>query len=150
MRATFCSLAATVLVVALGACGGSSDENSSSTPTAQEQAQITVCVARESIGMEVDKLKGMTASTVTTNAVTQSLGAIKNDLKDMSSAQSQLRGDRRSEAEAANQAFSKSVQGITSQLLTSLSASDAKAALATALDQLGTSYKDAFAPLKCD
>jgi len=150
MRATFCTLAATVLIVALGACGGSSDENSSSTPTAQEQAQITVCVARESIGMEVDKLKGMTASTVTTNAVTQSLGAIKNDLKDMSSAQSQLRGDRRAEAEAANEAFAKSVRGVTSELLTSLSASDAKTALATALDQLGTSYKNAFAPLKCD
>ena len=150
MRSTFWSLFATVLVLALGACGGSSDENSSSTPTAQEQAQINVCVARESIGMEVDKLKGMTASTVTTDAVTQSLGAIKKDLNDMSSAQSQLRGDRRSEAEAANQEFAKSVRGITSQLLTSLSASDAKAALATALDQLGTSYKTAFAPLKCD
>jgi hypothetical protein len=150
MRATFCSLFATVLVVALGACGGSSDENSSSTPTAQEQAQITVCAGREDIGMEVDKLKGMTASTVTKDAVAQSLGAIKKDLNDMSSAQSQLKGDRRSEAEAATAEFKKSVQGVTSQLLTSLSASDAKAALATALDQLATSFKTAFAPLNCD
>jgi hypothetical protein len=68
----------------------------------------------------------------------------------MSDAQSQLKGDRRSEAEAATTEFKKSVQGVTSQLATSLSASDAKASLATALDQLATSFKTAFAPLKCD
>jgi hypothetical protein len=150
MRTTFCILAATVLIVALDACGDSSGENSSETPTAQEQAQITICAAREDIGMEVDKLKGMTASTVTKDAVAQSLGTIKKDLGDMSNAQSQLKGDRRSEAEAATTEFKKSVQGVTSQLATSVSASDAKTALATSLDQLATSYKTVFAPLTCD
>jgi hypothetical protein len=76
--------------------------------------------------------------------------AIRNDLKDISGAQSELSSDRRSEVEAANKAFASSVKGIASQVLTSLSASDAKAALVAALQQLKTSYEETFAPLNCD
>ncbi len=140
MRPTFCALAVAILTLALGACGDSSEE----------KAQATVCNGRADIGTEVEKLKSLTAATVTKDAVTQSLNAIKSDLSDMSSAQSDLSDDRRSQAEAANKAFKSSVQGITSQLLTSLSASDAKTALVTSLQQLETSYKNAFAPLNCD
>ena len=82
--------------------------------------------------------------------MTQNLDAIKNDLKDIEAAQSDLSSDRRSEAEAANKAFTSSVQEITSQLGSSLSASDAKAAIVTALHQLAASYQKAFAPLNCD
>jgi hypothetical protein len=67
----------------------------------------------------------------------------------MSSAQADLSSGRRSQAEAANKAFTSSVEEITSELLISLSASDAKTALVTALEQLEASYKAAFAPLKC-
>jgi hypothetical protein len=82
--------------------------------------------------------------------VTQNLDAIKTDLQDISDAQSDLSSDRRSEAEAATKAFTSSVQGIASQLGTSLSASDAKAQVVTALQQLEASYQKAFAPLSCD
>jgi hypothetical protein len=49
----------------------------------------------------------------------------------------------------ATKAFTSSVQGIASQLGTSLSAADAKAQVVTALDQLAASYQKAFAPLNC-
>jgi hypothetical protein len=140
MRATFCALAITTLVLALGACGESSEE----------KAQATVCDARADIRSQVDELKGLTPATVTKDAVTQNLDAIKKDLGDISSAQSDLSSDRRSEAEAANKAFRSSVQEIRSQFLGSLSAADAKTALVTALQQLATSYQTAFQPLNCD
>ena len=53
--------------------------------------------------------------------------AIDNDLNDMDAAKSDLSSDRRSEVEAANKAFESSVEGIVSDLGSSLSASDAKA-----------------------
>jgi hypothetical protein len=140
MRATFCALAIATLVLALGACGDSSEE----------KAQTTVCDARADISAQVDELKGLTAATVTKDGVTQSVDAIKKSLSDVSSAQSDLSSDRRSEAEAANKAFTSSIQEIKSQFLDSLSASDAKTALVTALQQLATSYQTAFKPLNCN
>ena len=129
-----------MLVFALGACGESDEE----------KAQNTVCDARADIAKQVDELKSLTPATVTTDAVTQNLDAIKTDLNDMSDAQSDLSSDRRSDVEAANKAFESSVEGIVSQRGSSLSAADAKAQVVTALDQLAASYQKTFAPLNCN
>ena len=138
---TVCSLLAVVMLVsALGACGESDEE----------KAQSTVCDARDDIGKQVDDLKSLTPATVTADAVTQNLEAIDNDLNDMDDAKSDLSSDRRSEVEAANKAFESSVEGIVSDLGSSLSASDAKAQVVTALDQLAATYQKAFAPLNCN
>jgi hypothetical protein len=127
------------LALAAGACGESSEE----------EAQTTVCDARADIGKQVDELKSLTPATVTTDAVKQSLDAIKKDLNDISAAQSDLSGDRRSEVEAANKAFASSVQGIASEALRSLSAEDTKTALVTALQQLEATYQKTFEPVDC-
>ena len=140
MRTVCGALALVLLALALGACGESSEE----------KAQNTVCDARDDIAKQVDELKSLTPATVTTDAVRQSLDAIKNGLKDITGAQSDLSSDRRSEVEAANKAFANSVESIASQVVSSLSASDAKAALVTALQELEASYENTFAPLKCD
>jgi hypothetical protein len=148
MRTALSVTAVAILVLALGACGDSSEEKAAK-QSPEENAQATVCDARADIGKQVDELKGLTAATVTKDAVTQSLDAIKNDLNDIAGAQSELSGDRRDEVEAANKAFASSVEGIASQVLRSLSVSDAKAALVAALDQLATSYDETLAPLDC-
>jgi hypothetical protein len=129
-----------VLVLALGACGESDEE----------KAQNTVCDARDDIGKQVDDLKNLTPATVTTDAVRQDLGAIKNDLTDIADAQSDLSTDRRNEVEAANKEFTSSIQEIASQFGRSLSASDAKAGVVTALQQLEASYQKTFAQVNCD
>ena len=118
MRTACSVLAVVMLVFALGACGESDEE----------KAQNTVCDARDDIGKQVDDLKSLTPATVTADAVTQNLEAIDNDLNDMDAAKSDLSSDRRSDVEAANKAFESSVEGIVSDLGSSLSASDAKAA----------------------
>jgi hypothetical protein len=140
MRARCSAVIVVMLALALGACGESDEE----------KAQNTVCDAKADIGQEVDELKAMTPATATSDDVTQNLDAIKTDLRNIEAAQGDLSSDRRSEAEAANKEFSSSVKGIASELGSSLSASDAKAQVATALDQLAASYQKAFAPLNCD
>jgi hypothetical protein len=140
MRTACSVLAVVMLVVALGACGESDEE----------KAQNKVCDAKAELGKQVNGLKSLTAATVTKDAVTENLDAIKTDLKDISDAQSDLSSDRRSEAEAATKEFTSSVEGIASQLGSSLSAADAKAQVVTALDQLAASYQKAFAPLTCN
>jgi hypothetical protein len=140
MRTACSVLAVVMLALGLGACGESDEE----------KAQKTVCDAKADIGEQVDELKAVTPATVTADDVTQNLDAIKVDLKNIEAAQGDLSSDRRSEAEAANKAFTSSVRGIASQLGSSLSASDAKAGVVAALDQLAASYQKAFAPLNCD
>ena len=139
MRTACSALTLVLLALVLGACGESSED----------KAQSTVCDARADIGTQVDKLKGLTPATVTTDAVSESLDAIKKDLQDIAGAQGDLSDDRRSEVEAANKAFTSSVQTIASDVVSSLSAADAKTALVTALQSLGDAYEKAFTPVNC-
>jgi hypothetical protein len=86
----------------------------------EEKAMNTVCDARDDMAKQVD-----------------------------AGAQGNLSDDRRSEVEAATKQFTDSVKTVVSDLGTSLSASDAKAQLANALQRLGTSYQQTFAPVDC-
>jgi hypothetical protein len=140
MRTASSAVAAVTIALALGACGESDEE----------KAQNTVCTAKTDIGEQVDELKAVTPATFAADDVTQNLDQIKTDLKNIEAAQGELSSDRRSEAEAATKEFTSSVQGIASELGSSLSAEDAKAQVTTALDQLAASYQKAFAPLNCD
>ena len=139
MRSARSVLVLALLALALGACGESDED----------KALNTVCDARDDIATQVDELNSLTPATVTTDAVTQNLDAIQNDLNDIADAQSDLSDDRRSEVEAATNEFTSSVKAVASDLGTSLSASDAKAQVVTALEQLEASYKKAFEPLDC-
>ena len=143
MRTACSAMAVVMLALALGACGDSGESD-------EEKAQKTVCDARDDIGKQVDDLKSLTPATVTADAVVQNLDAIDKDLNAMNDARSDLSSDRRSEVEAANKEFESSVEGIASDLGSSLSASDAKAGIVTALQQLAASYQKAFAKLNCD
>ena len=139
MRSARSVLVLALLALVLGACGESDED----------KALNTVCDARDDIATQVDELNSLTPATVTTDAVTQNLDAIQNDLNDMADAQSDLSDDRRSEVEAATNEFTSSVKAVASDLGSSLSASDAKAQVVTALEQLEASYQEAFAPLDC-
>jgi uncharacterized protein YhaN len=139
MRSARSVLVVALLALALGACGESDEE----------KAMNTVCDASDDIAKQVDELNNLTLTTVTTDAVTQNVDAIRNDLNDIADAQSDLSDDRRSEVEAATNEFTTTVKNVASDIGTSLSASDAKARIVTGLQQLAASYKKAFAPLDC-
>ena len=131
---------AVLAALPLAACGDS----------AEEKAQNTVCDARADISTQVDDLKALTPATFTTDAVSKSLSAIQSDLSDMRSAQSDLSDDRRQQVEAANQEFASSVENVVKEIGTSTSAQDAASTVTAALQQLATSYEQAFSRVDCD
>lgn len=140
MRTGLAAVTAATLFLALGACGESSED----------KAKNTVCDARSDISKQIDALKNLTPSTITKDAVTQPLDAIKSDLGNIRDAQPDLNQERRSQVQSANEAFTSSLQQIASEFLQSVSASDASTQLKTAVQNLEAAYKSALAPIDCD
>ena len=128
-----------VLAVVLAGCGDSKEET----------AQSNVCDAKAGIQKQVNELEGMTASTVTLDGVKSSLQSIGDDLTKLKDAQVDLSGDRKDEAETAWQTFRTEVKSIRENLLTSLSAADAKQQLTSSFDDLAASFRTAFGPVDC-
>jgi hypothetical protein len=131
---------ALIVALALAACGGES---------AEERAQKQVCSARADIKKQVDELKSTTISTASLDGVQQNLQAIGKSLSTMARAQKDLKGDRKQDVQAATQAFKTEVASVGRELVTSLSAADAKQQIQTALQGLATSYRKALAPIDC-
>ena len=125
--------------LALSACGESK----------QDKAKSTVCDARADISKQVDKLKGLTVSTVTADGVQSSLKAINSDLSKIAGAQGDLSADRSKQVQDATKTFTSQVQDIAGSVGKSTSLSDAKAQLTSALQQLGDAYKQSFAKIDC-
>ncbi len=128
-----------VLAVVLAGCGESKEET----------AQNSVCDAKAGIEKQVQELQGLTASTVTLDGVKSSLQTMGDDLTKLKDAQGDLSGDRKDEAEKAWQTFRAEVKTIRENLLTSLSAADAKQQLASSFDDLAASFRSAFDPVDC-
>jgi Tfp pilus assembly protein PilP len=139
MRRAIATVAA-LSALALAACGESSSE----------KAQKTVCDARDDISQQVDQLKGITPATYSTDEVSKSLSAIRSDLSDMKGAQSELSDDRRKQVESANQAFASEVESVVKQIGTSVTAQDAASSVSSALQQLASSYEQAFSRVDCN
>lgn len=135
-------IAATLLVlgglVAAG-CGES----------AEEKAQSEVCDARADIQTQVQKLGQLTLTTASINAIQQSLGAIGDDLQTIKDAQGDLSGSRKQEVQAAVTTFGSAVSAIAGDAVSGLASGQAEAKLESALQQLGTSFRTAFAPVDC-
>ena len=137
-------IAATVLAslaLAAAGCGGDS---------AEERAQSQVCDARASIQQSINSLKGLTASTATTDEVRQQLEAIRKDLGTIRSAQGDLNADRRADLLSANDQFADTIKPSDLTVLRSTSAQDASTELRQAADQLETTYKSTLSPIDCD
>ena len=137
-------IAATVLAslaLAAAGCGGDS---------AEERAQSQVCDARASIQQSINSLKGLTASTATTDEVRQQLEAIRKDLGTIRSAQGDLNADRRADLQSANDQFADTIRTTAETVLRSTSAQDASTELRQAADQLETTYKSTLSPMDCD
>jgi hypothetical protein len=133
------ALIAVLAAVGLGACGESK----------QDKATSTVCDARADISKQVDKLKGLTVSTVTVDGVQNSLKAISSDLSKIKDAQGNLSDDRRKQVQDATKTFTSQLQSIAGSVGKSTSLSEAKTQLTSALQQLGDAYKQSFAKVDC-
>ncbi len=125
----------------LGGCGGESKE---------DQAQAAVCDARDDIGTQIDRLTSLTISTATVDDVKSSLQAIQGDLQTIADNRDDLPDDRRQELETATKTFTDQVRTVAGDLGKSLSLTEARGQLSTALTELGNAYRTTLAQVRCD
>ena len=133
------AVAALTLALALVACGESKED----------KAQKAVCSARADIKAQVDELKGMSVTTATLDGARANLRAIGAGLEKIAKAQGDLTGERKEAAQKASRTFKSEVTDVTRELVTSVSLSDGKQQIQSALQGLSSSYQAAFAPLDC-
>jgi Tfp pilus assembly protein PilP len=133
------TIVAVLAALLLTACGQS----------AEEKAQNTVCDARDDISEQVNELKGLTPATFTKDAASKNVSAIRSDLSDIKGALSDLSDDRRRQVEHATEAFARDVEGVVKQIGTSVTAGDAASTVTSSLQQLASSYRQAFSPVDC-
>jgi hypothetical protein len=117
----------------------------------EEKAQNAVCDARADIERRVDDLAGLTITTASIEQVTNNLEAIRDDLETIAAEQGDLEPERRQEVEEAGQRFRTELQTTAEDLVAgATSGEEAGASLGSALDELATSFREAYAPVDCD
>jgi cell division septation protein DedD len=132
---------AVIVLTALAASGcGESDE---------VKAQERVCDARAGIASEVESLGGLTPSTITADAVRDSVDSIKGDLKEVGDARDDVSDERRDELEDANTAFTASIREIGANALRSQSVDEAQTQLTAAVDTVAASYRSTLGAYDC-
>jgi uncharacterized protein YoxC len=115
-----------------------------------DQAMDQVCESRANIAEQVDGLKGLTLSSATTDDVTSSLEAIREDLSKIADARRDLADENRDEIQAANDAFVATVRETAATVARSLSAEDAVAQLQGAVQKLAATYQDTYGKIDCE
>ena len=131
--------AALLAAAALASCGTSKED----------KAKQQVCDARSDIAKQVDTLKGVTVTAATAGQIQTSLKAIGDDLKKIAGAQGDLSDSRKQQVKDANAAFTSQVSSTVSDLGKSLSLTDARSQLESALRQLASAYQSSFAKVDC-
>lgn len=135
-------LAALIGSVALAASCGESDE---------EKAQNAVCDARDDIQRQVDELASLTITSASIDQVTGHLRAIRDDLQKIANQQDQLDPDRQQEVEQAGKQFRSELGDVAGDVVAgTASGEEAGTRVSSALDQLATSFKQAYGPVDCD
>ena len=134
--------AAAVMLVALLVAAGCGEAK-------EDKAMADVCSARDNITKQLDTLKGLTPTTVTTDKVTGALSAIRDDLTKIGDAMRDLSEERRKDVQAANEKFAGAVRDTLQKVGTSVSLSDAASQIKAAFADLESSYRSTFGQLDC-
>jgi Tfp pilus assembly protein PilP len=130
-----------MLAAALVACGESDEE----------KAQNAVCDARADIEQRVDDLADLTLTTVSIERVTDNLEAIRDDLETIAAERDNLAPDQRAAVEEAGERFTSELETTAQDLVSGgTSAEEAGQQVGAALDDLATSFRQAYGPVDCD
>ena len=133
-----------VIAAALTAvsCGGSGQSSA-------DQAKSKACTAYSDISAQLTKLKGVSSGATTPTDAQAALTAIGNDLNTIRTEVPKMTGQFKTQLQTANATFKADIQSVVN----SVKSAGSLTSLATALDQaastLSTSYKQAFANVKC-
>jgi hypothetical protein len=135
-------LALCVMLGALLVACGESDE---------EKAQNAVCDARADIEQRVGDLADLTLTTVSIERVTDNLAAIRDDLEQIAAERDNLAPDQRAAVEEAGDRFRSQLETSAQALISGeTSAEEAGRQAGAALDDLATSFREAYGPVDCD
>jgi cytochrome c556 len=114
-----------------------------------DQAKSKACTAYSDINTQLTKLKGVSSGATTPTDAQAALTAIGRDLTTIRTEVPKMTGQLKTQLQAANATFKADIQSVVN----SVKSADSLTALATALDQaagtLSTSYRQAFAGVKC-
>jgi hypothetical protein len=131
-------VAAAVLLIA---CGESEEE----------QAQERVCDARADIERRVNELADLSITTVSIERVRNELEAIGDDLETIASEREELAPEQRREVEQAGERFRSELEAAARGVVQGgVSGEDALARVGSAMDELATSFGEAYGPVDCD
>jgi hypothetical protein len=117
----------------------------------EEKAQNAVCDARADIEKRVDDLAGLTITSASIDQVRNNLEAIRDDLEEIAAEQGDLEPERRQDVEEAGKRFRSQLQTTAKDFVSgATSGEEAGASLKPSLEQLASSFRQAYAPLDCD
>jgi Tfp pilus assembly protein PilP len=139
-------VALSLIAVALLGCGESSEE----------KAKAQVCSARSEISAQISKLEGLSISSTFLTEAKSSVEAINKSLAKIKEAEPNLEPAVKEQVEAGTKAFQSEMLAIGAGLVTAAKVGNLEAEIKTvgpqvkaALTQLSTTYKQAYASLKC-
>ncbi len=133
-------ISAVLCALAIGACGGQSQE---------QKAQKAICGARSNIEKSVKSLEGITLSVSSVDQLKQTYDSIKSNVQVIRDNAGKLSGARKQKVTSAVDEFGQELQSVASGLTSSLNLSSASSQIRAAVTKLEGSARSAFAPLDC-
>ena len=133
-------LALAALVTATG-CGDSQSE--------ADKAKSQACDAVSDVNKQIATLKDLPLETSSVDTAKKALQQIQTDLNTISTAAPDVTGDLKNQLQSANATFKNEVQQAAESVTSASSLTSAATAISTAGSSLETSYRQAFAGVKC-
>jgi len=114
------------------------------------KAQDRVCDARADIEKRVDDLADVTITSASIDKVTNNLKAIRDDLEKIAAEREDLAPEQRDAVDQAAKRFRSELETAAKDVVSgAASGEEAGARIGFALDQLATSFREAYGPVDC-
>jgi DNA repair exonuclease SbcCD ATPase subunit len=116
----------------------------------EEKAQDRVCDARADIEQRLDDLAELTPTTVSVERVTNNLEAIRDDLEKIAAEREELAPEQRRAVEEAGDRFRSQLETTARDFVSgATTGEEARAGVKSALEDLATSFREAYGPVDC-
>jgi hypothetical protein len=116
----------------------------------EEKAQDRVCDGRADIQKRVDDLAGLTITSASIDEVTNNLKAIRDDLEKIAAEREDVAPEQRDAVDQAAKRFRSELETAAKDVVSgAASGEEAGARIGSALDQLATSFREAYGPVDC-
>jgi len=116
----------------------------------EEKAQDRVCDARADIEKRVNNLADLTITSASIDKVTNNLKAIRDDLEKIAAERDDLAPEQQDAVDQAAKRFRSELETAAKDVISgAASGEEAGARIGAALDDLATSFREAYGPVDC-